>query len=392
MKKEFLDLGQQPIANNFLTPDQFDGEYFFNLKVGFDEDTCLVSLLDFVDKSMLFNENYVYQSSGSQTMRKHFSDAAKLIPKGSRVLEIGSNDGVFLKHFDTKQAIAIEPCSNFAAITGDLGYKTYAEFWDTDMAEVIVSEDGEQDYVFSANCFCHIPTLDEAFQAIHKVLKDGGIFIFEDPSLGKMIERTSYDQIYDEHAHIFSVTALKKALARNGLTLTKVEPLSVHGGSNRIYACKNPSGEIDRSVHEHLIEEDQAGLNKMETYEKFAKRIRASKISLVHILKENKNNGRGYKTISYGATSKSTTVFNYCGIGPDLIEYITDTTPDKQGKYSPGMHIPVVPYEGNFDETVDYAFLGAWNFIDEIKKKEHDFLMRGGRFITHVPIVRIIGG
>ncbi len=387
--KEFLDLGQQPIANNFLTPDQFDDEYFFHLKAGFDEDSCLVSLMNFVDKSMLFNESYVYQSSGSETMRKHFADAAKLIPKGSQVLEIGSNDGVFLKHFDPKQAIAVEPCGNFAAITGDLGYKTYAEFWDVDMAEVIVAEDGQQDYVYAANCFCHIPTLDEAFQAVHKVLKEDGVFIFEDPSLAKMLKRNSYDQIYDEHAHIFSVTALNKMLYRNGLTLVRVEPLSVHGGSNRIIAC-NKRVMSHRSVNEHLIEEDHAGLNKMETYEKFAGRVRKSKVLLTLALKSIKHKGK--KVISYGATSKSTTVFNYCGIGPDLIEYITDTTLAKQHKYSPGMHIPVVPYKGCLDDTVDYAFLGAWNFIQEIKKKEHDFLMRGGRLITHVPEYKVIGG
>ena len=219
------------------------------------------------------------------------------------------------------------------------------------------------------------------------LLKDDGIFIFEDPSLAEMINNNSYDQIYDEHPHIFSVIALDNLLQRNGLQIVKVENLSVHGGSNRIYA-KKIGAKVDKSVEDNKSYERILGLDKYETYKTFAKKVKQSKKDLVKILKQCKAEGK--KVVSYGATSKSTTIFNYCNIGPDLISYITDTTPEKQGKLSPGVHIPILSPKQGFNETVDFAYLGAWNFITEIKDKEQEFITRGGKFITHVPSVKFV--
>lgn len=387
MKREFLDLGKQPIANGFLYEDSIDNEYFFNLGVGFDEETKLVTQTEYVDGELMFNDDYVYRGSMSKTMRDHFKLLSDKISPGAKILEIGSNDGVFIKHFNTKNAIAVEPCGNFAKETQDMGYTTYAEFWTKSLANKIKADFGKQDIIFAANCICHIPDLDEAFTAVDSLLTDSGTFIFEDPSLAEMINNNSYDQIYDEHPHIFSVIALDNILQRNGLQIVKVENLSVHGGSNRIFAQKkgiNPT----KSVIENKAYEKVLGLDKFETYERFAKRVEQSKEDLVRILTNCKTQGK--KVIAYGATSKSTTVFNYCGIGPELIQCITDTTPEKQGKLSPGMHIPVITAKDKIHKTVDYAYLGAWNFISEIKDKEQEFIARGGKFISHVPVVKFV--
>jgi|TARA_R110002126_G_scaffold101842_3_gene233868 hypothetical protein len=390
MKHTFLDLGAQPIANNFLS--NLDGEeYKFNLTVEFDDETKLVSLGEFVRPELMFNDSYVYYSSNSKTMQSHFRDYANVLKEEfspEKVMEIGSNDGVFIKNFSSDTTVAIEPCGNFAKITNSIGYRTYDKFWNLEVAEQIIQNHDKRDLISSSNCVCHMQNLDEAFSAINRCLTDDGIFVFEDPSLLKMLERVSYDQIYDEHAHIFSVTSLQNLLNRNGLEIFRVENLVVHGGSNRIYACKLGAREIENSVTENLSLEQEYGIQELATYKKFAKKVATSKDALLELLTNMKNEGR--KVVSYGATSKSTTVFNYCGIGPDLIDYIVDTTEAKQGKLSPGMHIPVVPPQSGFNDTVDVAFLGAWNYEKEILSKEENFLKGGGRFVTHIPYVRFM--
>jgi len=387
MKEQFLDLGMQPIANGFLTEEEVDSEYFFHLRAGFNTDTFLVSLMNFVDLDLMFNDTYAYRGSMSKTMRDHFEDASRIFNKEfnpASILEIGSNDGVFIKNFSKEISSAVEPCGNFSNLTNNLGYKTYNSFWNRRISEKIVKETGKKDLVFSANCMCHIPDIQEAFNSVSYVLNDEGVFIFEDPSLLQMIERVSYDQIYDEHAHIFSILSLSRLLENCDMEIFKVEKLSVHGGSHRVYACKKSKRKIDQSVFDTLDRERNIGLDKLETYQKFANDVMISRDKLVKELKIAKSAGK--KIISYGATSKSTTVFNYCKIGPDIIDYIIDTTPEKQEKLSPGMHIPIVSPEIGFDKSVDIAFLGAWNFSKEIREKENEFIRRGGKFISHIKI------
>ena len=394
MLKKFLDLGKQPIANGFLYQDQIKDEYFFNLGVAFDEETKLVTQTEYVDPPLMFNDEYVYRGSMSQTMREHFAEFSDILVGGAfdspipKMLEIGSNDGVFLKNWPTDSTVAVEPCGNFAKETTDMGYKTYNKFWDVKLAEQIILADGKRDIIFAANCICHIPDLDETFKAVNLLLNDNGVFIFEDPSLAEVINNNSYDQIYDEHPHVFSVIALDNLLNKQGLEIVKVDNLSVHGGSNRIYAMKKGVALIDLSVEENKSYERVLGLDDFETFLRFAKRVEQSKEDLVKLLTKCKEEGK--KVISYGASSKSTTIFNYCGIGPELLSYITDTTPEKQGKLSPGVHIPVISPEQGFNETVNFAYLGAWNFIKEIKNKEKEFVLNGGKFITHVPTIQVV--
>lgn len=385
--KKFLDLGRQPIANGFLYKNQIKDEYFFNLGVAFDEETKLITQTQYVDPPLMFNDEYVYRGSMSKTMRDHFKSLSATLDPKAKVLEIGSNDGVFLKHFDTDKAISVEPCGNFAKETQELGYTTYNEFWTKELADRILAKFGKQDVVFAANCICHIPDLDQTFKAVESLLSKDGVFIFEDPSLAEVINNNSYDQIYDEHPHIFSVIALDNLLKRNGLQITRVESLTVHGGSNRIFA-ERMNKPVDPTVEKSKAYERILGLDKFETFERFALRVEQSKNDLVQLLTRCREEGK--TVISYGATSKSTTIFNYCEIGTDLIKCITDTTPEKQGKLSPGMHIPVVSPEIIIDSNVDYAYLGAWNFIKEIKHKESEWINNGGKFISHVPIVRFV--
>ena len=394
MKKKFLDLGTQPITNAFLTKDDFDNEFTYNLSLGIDEDTKLVSLVDFVEPEMMFNETYAHRASMSKTMRDSFKKVAESLKaefKPKKVLEIGSNDGVFLRNFDVDEIVAIEPCKNLSLLTNDMGYRTYDTFWDSDVAHAVKAEHEDMDVVYSANTICHIENLDEVFKATEMILSAKGVFVFEDPSLYSVLNNTSYDQFYDEHVHLFSILSLDNILSEFGLEIFKVDNLTTHGGSNRIYVKKvdNNSLRIDKSVEENLNKEMIYGMDEYYTYEEFANRVRKSKEDLVRLLNNIKHNGK--KIISYGATYKSATVFNYCQIGTDLIDYITDTTPNKQGKYSPGMHIPIISPEEGFNDTVDYAFLGAWNFSKEIMNNEQAYINKGGKFITHVPKVKIIG-
>ena len=396
MRKEFLDLRRQPIANKFLKEDEFKDEFFFDLKVVFDDETKLVSLKEFVKPELMFNEDYAYSTSMSYPMVKHFELTANMLKEEfnpETVLEIGSNDGPFIKNFGTEISICVEPCENFAKKTTDMGYRSYISFWDTDVSHGIKEIHGEMDLVYAANCICHIQNLDECFAAVKNILSKDGVFVFEDPSLLRMLERGSYDQIYDEHAHIFSVTALDNILMNNGLKIFRVDNLSVHGGSNRVYVSHLPVHTflrfrpVEISVRENLQREYDFGIDNFQTYEIFSERVNKSKKDLVELLTKLKDEGK--RVVSIGATSKSTTVFNYCGIDESLIECITDTTPDKQGLLAPGSHIPVVDRESVNLNDYDYAFLGAWNFKDVIANKEREFVENGGKFITHVPEVMV---
>jgi SAM-dependent methyltransferase len=389
MKKEFLNLGKQPIANGFLYEKDIPNEFFYDLKVGFDNKTKLVTHMEYVDPPLMFNDNYSYRGSMSKTMVNHFKEFSNLFEnKDIKVLEIGSNDGVFLKNWDSQKTIAVEPCGNFAKETNDLGYKTYAEFWTLDLSNRIKETHGTMDLIFAANCICHIPDLDQTFKAIYNLLGDKGIFVFEDPSLAQMINNNSYDQIYDEHPHIFSVIALNNLLKQNNLKIIKVDNTSVHGGSNRIWVVKNTNPiNPDKSVKNNIEFEKVLGLDKIATFKKFAKKVEQSKKDLIDLLNRCKKQNK--KVISYGATSKSTTIFNYCEIKSNLIHYIIDTTPEKIGKLAPGSHIPIISSKG-IDKDVDIAYLGAWNFATEIMNKESDFINKGGKFITHVPLVKFI--
>ena len=395
MKKKFLNLGDQPITNSYLSKinkKTIKNEIFYNLSVGFDKKNYLVSLMNHVNPKIQYTNNYAHRASQSKTMKKSFRQVALKLKKRFKplkTLEIGSNDGTFIKNFQKNKIIAVEPCSNLANITKLKGFKTYNEFWTKKLAKKILTLNKSIDLIYSANTISHIPNLKEVFEAVSIILSNNGVFVFEDPHVSSVIKINSYDQFYDEHAHSFSLLAISKILFNTDLKVFDAETVNTHGGSIRFYICKkNSKFNETKNLKLIKIKEIKQGLDKYVTYKKFADRVKKSKKNLINLLKKLKKNKK--KIISYGASYKSTTVFNYCDIGRGLIDYVIDTTKNKQGKFTPGKHIPIVSPKKGLTKDVDYAFLGAWNFENEIRKKEKKFLKRGGKFIVHVPSVRII--
>ena len=394
MKKNFLNLGKQPIANSFLSSiskKSIKNENFYRLIVCFDTKNFLVSVKDPVNPKIQYTDKYAHRASESQTMQKAFKLVAKKLQKRfkpRKVMEIGSNDGVFLKNFPKKKVIAVEPCKNLANLTKKK-FKTYPNFWDKKLSREIFKRYSKVDLIFSSNTISHIPNLKETFEAINNILSNRGVLVIEDPSLSSIIKINSYDQFYDEHVYVFSALSINKIVKDYQLKLFDAEKISNHGGSLRYYITKKKNSFKKTSRLNKIInEEKKQGLNNFTTFRKFAKEVQKSKLKLVALLKELKKKNK--KIISYGATYKSTTVFNYCKIDNKFFHYVTDTTKNKQGKFTPGMHIPILSPEKGFNESVDYAYLGAWNFKKEIINKEKEYLKRGGRFITHVPQVKII--
>ena len=392
MKKKFLDLGKQPITNSYLNKSNIKKEFFYNLSVGFNEKNYLVSLMNFVNPKKQYTNKYAHRASQSKTMNKSFAKIASRLKKRfkpKRILEIGSNDGVFIKNFKRDKVIAVEPCGNLAKITRQNNFKTYNDFWSKKLAKKIIKNNKKVDLIYSANTISHIPNLNEVFSAVSLALSRNGIFVFEDPYIGSVVKINSYDQFYDEHVHLFSLLSMSKILSKTDLNVFDVEIINTHGGSIRFYVCKkNSRFKKTKNLKKVKSIEVKQKLHKIDTYRKFSSRVKKSKKDLRSLLSKLK--ARNKKIISYGATYKSTTVFNYCDIGEKFIDYVIDTTPNKQGKFTPGKHLPIISPELGLDNNVDYAFLGAWNFEKEIKQKEKSFLRRGGKFIVHVPKVRII--
>ena len=395
MNKVFLNLGRQPLANSFLKDIKektLRNEFFYNLKICFNTKNYLVSIKRPVNPKKQYTDKYAHRASESKTMRLAFKDVAKKLFKRFRpksIMEIGSNDGVFLKNFNKKSVIAVEPCKNLARITKKL-FKTYDEFWNLRLSNKLLKEKkGEIDLIFSANTISHIPNLEETFKGISKILSKNGVLVIEDPSLLKILKNNSYDQFYDEHVYVFSSLSMKNIVKKFGLRLFDIEHLSTHGGSNRYYICKeNGKYKSSSRLKKALKDEISHKLHKIESYFKFSKRVNLSRKKLFNLMKRLKKKKK--KIISYGATYKSTTVFNYCKINSKIIDYVTDTTFNKQGKFTPGSHIKIISPKIGINKTVDFAFLGAWNFKKEIFIKEKNFLKKGGRFITHVPKVTIL--
>ena len=395
MNKVFLNLGRQPLANSFLKDTKKNtlrNEFFYNLRICFNTKNYLVSINKPVNPKKQYTDQYAHRASESKTMRLAFKEIAKKLFKRfkpKKIMEIGSNDGVFLKNFNKNSVIAVEPCKNLARLTKKL-FKTYDNFWNLKLSDKLIKEKkGEIDLIFSANTISHIPNLSETFKGIYNILSKDGILVIEDPSLLKVLQNNSYDQFYDEHVYVFSSISINNIIKKYGLRLFDIEHLTTHGGSNRYYICKE-NGKFKESLRlkKALKEEISNKLHKIESYFKFSDRVYLSRRRLFNLLKKLKKEKK--KIISYGATYKSTTVFNFCRINHKMIDYVTDTTLNKQGKYTPGTHIKIISPKYGMNNSVDYAFLGAWNFKKEIFKKEKNFLKRGGKFITHVPKIMTI--
>ena len=392
-KVNFLDLGLQPLANNYLKKNQLNKkEKKYRLKIGLDLKTKLVSINKPIASEIMFNSNYPYRSSMSKTMIKSFKDLSKLIKKKykpKKILEIGSNDGSFIKNFSKKNTIGVEPCSNVEKITKNKGFNTYAKYWNTSTAKKILGKNGKVDLIYSANTISHIENLDEVFKSINIILNKNGIIIIEDPSLLECLKKNTYDQFYNEHIYVFSLIGIESILKKYDLEIFNVQNLKIHGGSNRYFIKRKINKiPINSSVKINRKKEINYGIKNISTYFKFAKRVKFSKKKLRKIFLKLRHKKKDI--IGYGVTAKSTTILNYCDIGKKFISYFVDTTKDKQNKYTPGMKIPIYRYPGFIKKNIDYIFLGAWNFKEEIFKKEKKFIKNGGKFIIHTPIPKII--
>jgi len=394
--KKFLDLGLQPLANKYLSKKDLASkrkEQLYHLEVGFDNKTKLVSILNKVSSQKMFDNNYPYRSSMSKTMIDSFKKLSKKIIKDYKpklILEIGSNDGSLIKNFNKKNVICVEPCKNLAKITKKKGFKTYDEYWDIKLAKKIKSKYQNIDLIYSANTLSHIANLDSVFKSISHLLSDKGILIIEDPSLLECLKRVAYDQFYNEHIYVFSLLGIMNVIKKYNLQVFKVEKLKTHGGSIRYFIKKNLNSNIKthNSVKKNLKDELNYKMDNFQTYIKFGKKVKKSKKNLISIFNNIKKKDK--KIIGYGSTAKSVTILNYCKIKSETLDYFVDTTPNKTNKYMPGTHIYIKNYQKSLLDGIDYIFLGAWNFKDEIFKKEKKFIKRGGKFITHIPTPKII--
>ena len=391
----FVDFGEMPIANAFATKGELVDEYTFSMKVGFCESCYMVQLIEQPDREKMFHENYAFFSSTSNYMKEHFKHFANSVSelqdlnKDSFVVEIGSNDGIMLQNFviDKIPCLGVEPSKNVAQVASDKGIEVITEFFDQTLAESIVQTHQKADAILSANVMCHIPYMHSIYDGVKTLLKDDGVFIFEDPYLGEVIEKTSFDQIYDEHVFLFSALSVSYLANMHDLELVNVEPQITHGGSMRYTIAHKGMKTVSQDVINLIYQEEKIGLDNKKAYLGFTDSVNRIKDDLIELLTKLKNNGK--KVVAYGATSKSTTVTNYFGITPDLVECIYDTTPIKQNKLSPGAHIPVLPYNQFRESNPDYVLLFAWNHATEIMKKERDYMGSDRHWITYIPEVKI---
>jgi methylation protein EvaC len=356
----------------------------------------MVQLVEQPEREKMFHENYAFFSSTSNYMKEHFKLFANSISElqdlneDSFVVEVGCNDGILLKNFiiDNIPCLGVEPSENVAQVAIEKGIEVTTHFFDRSLAEHILQSHQKADAILSANVMCHIPYMHSIYDGVKTLLKEDGVFIFEDPYLGEIIEKTSFDQIYDEHVFLFSALSVNYLANMHDLELVNVEPQITHGGSMRYTIAHKGIKKVSQNVVKLIGQEKKLGLDKKQSYLGFTDNINKIKNDLINLLTKLKNDGK--RVVAYGATSKSTTVTNYFGITPDLVECIYDTTPIKQNKLSPGAHIPVLPYDQFRESDPDYVLLFAWNHATEIMKKESNYMTNNRHWITYIPNVKVI--
>jgi methylation protein EvaC len=388
--KPFMSFGKMPIANGFLKKSDFNKEFFFNMEVGFSKEISLFQLNNHPAPKKMFNKNYPFFTSSSKGMVKHFKSYANWIKKRyhknlNNLIEIGSNDGTFLKNFNNNKInlIGFEPSKNVCEISKKKGIKTINEFFNFKNAKKLKNLRNKVNLITAANAICHVPDLVSLIKGIDFLLDKKGLFIFEEPYLGSMYEKNSYDQIYDEHIFMFSASSIKKVFSRYGYELIDIIPQKTHGGSMRYVVGRKNSHKINKTVNKILTKEKNKNIDNIKGCENFKKNCEISKKKL--LTKLNFFKKRKYTIAGYAATSKSTTILNYCNIGINYIDFICDTTKEKIGKYSPGKHIPIVSMKHFKKNIPDKIFLFAWNHKKEILKKENK-LRDKNKWFAHIEI------
>jgi SAM-dependent methyltransferase len=393
--QKFLSLGPTPLANSFLRKDQLgEIELSYPLDVYFCSDCYLVQLLDVVSPEVMFRD-YVYVTGASKPMEAHFAELASdivrnfKISRNSLVIDIGSNDGTLLQGFSKfgMRALGIEPASNIARLAEAKGIETMNAFFDEETAVKIRREYGKADVITGTNVFAHIDNLDGILRGISHLLSDNGIFVVEVPYLLNLLNNLEFDTIYHEHLSYFALHPLVHLFRKFGMEIVDVKQTPIHGGTIRVFVKRVPA-QTSENVGKLLQIEREANLDSINTYVKFAKRVTLLRVHLLNLLKTLKSDG--LRITGYGATAKGNTLLNYCKIGTDILDYISDTTPFKQGQYTPGMHIPVVSDEKFHEDPPDYVLLLAWNYADDILKKEANYRNSGGKFIIPIPEPKVV--
>ena len=377
-----------PIANGFLKKEKFNQEFFYEMEVGFSEDLSLFQLNDHPKPETMFNENYPFFSGSSNYMISHFKSYADSLKKNYsknnlKIIEIGSNDGTMLRNFNNKEydAIGFEPSKNVSDKAKLEGLNSLNRFFNQENIEDLKSNIANTDIIYASNVICHVPDLNDLIKTIDRLLSKDGIFVFEEPYLGSMFEKTSYDQIYDEHIYMFSLTSVKKIFNLYDFELVDAESQITHGGSMRYFIKRKKQSQPSKKLTNLLDSEKKIELDTLKMCLDFKKNCEISKKNIITKIMNYKN--LDYTIGGYAATSKSTTVLNYCNIDFNLIDFICDTTVEKIGKFSPGTHIPIVDIKHFHKINPDVTYLFAWNHKEEIFKKENDYK---GQWFSHVEI------
>ena len=391
-----LDLGVQPLANNLLSPEDLSKpEPKFPLRLAVCESCWLLQILDIIPPTRLFSD-YPYFSSFSEATLSHAREAAERyirefgLGRGSFVVEVASNDGYLLQNFTRAgvPCLGIEPAENIAPIAQQKGIETLVIFFNTETARQLASTRGQADLVLGNNVFAHVPDINDFVASVAGLLKPGGRCILEFPYAVDFIEQAEFDTIYHEHVFYFSVTALAPLFARHGLTVYHVERLPIHGGSLRLFAGHAAAHNSDSTVANLLAEEERTGVRSLDYYAGFADRVQEIRRDLCRLLEKLK--GQGKSIAAYGASAKGSTLLNHFGLGRETIDYVVDRSTYKQGRLTPGAHLPIRPVEELVQRKPDYTLLLTWNFAGEILRQQTAYRAQGGKFIVPIPAVTVV--
>jgi SAM-dependent methyltransferase len=398
LRHEFVDLGMSPLCQTHITPAQLNSmEPFYPLRAYVCEECLLVQLEEFVAPADIFSE-YAYFSSYSDSWVEHARRYSESMCErfglgtASSVMEIASNDGYLLQHFQAKgiPLLGIEPAENVARAALAKGIRTVSRFFGRATAAQIKSEFGSPDLLLGNNVLAHVPDINDFVSGMQTLLKPDGVITMEFPHLMQLMELNQFDTIYHEHFSYLSFGTVQRIFAAHGLTLFDVEQLPTHGGSLRIYArhVADSSKPVGPRVAELLALEHLKGYDGLERYTSFREQVRETKRALLSFLIEARAAGK--RIVGYGAPGKGNTLLNYCGIRTDFLDFTVDRNPYKQGKFTPGTHIPILAPERLFEARPDYVLILPWNLQDEITQALAGIREWGGRFVVPIPRVQVL--
>ena len=389
----FLDLGFAPPSNAYLTEEDLSRpETYYPLKVKVCHECWLVQTEDYADAGELFNAAYAYFSSTSTSWLAHAARYAESmierlrLDRSSHVIEVASNDGYLLRNFVAAgiPCLGIEPTASTAAAAEKLGIPVLRQFFGEALGKKLASEERQADLIAGNNVYAHVPDINDFTRGLKAALKRGGTITLEFPHLMRLIEQVQFDTVYHEHFSYLSLHTVSRIFSAAGLRVYDVEELPTHGGSLRIFGCHAADTRADKSsVAAILHAEERAGLRSLSVYENFQERAESIKNNLLVFLIEQKRAGK--KVAAYGAAAKGNTLLNYAGIKPDLLSFVCDAAPSKQGKYLPGSHIPIHSPGKLLEERPDVVLILPWNIADEVMRQNGGIREWGGRFVTAVP-------